>query len=29
LMFVLGLWPRLVLDVINATAVRMVEQLTF
>ena len=29
LMFVLGLWPRLVLDVINSTAVRMVEQLKF
>lgn len=29
LMFVLGLWPRLVLDVINPTAVRMVEQLRF
>jgi NADH-quinone oxidoreductase subunit M len=29
LMFVLGLWPRLVLDVINPTVVRMVEQLRF
>lgn len=29
LMFVLGLWPRLVLDVINPTVVRMVEQLGF
>ena len=29
LMLVLGLWPRLVLDVINSTAVRMVEQLKF
>ena len=29
LMFALGLWPRLVLDVINSTAVRMVEQLKF
>ena len=29
LMFVLGLWPRLVLDVINSTAVQMVEQLKF
>ena len=29
LMFVLGVWPRLVLDVINSTAVRMVEQLKF
>jgi NADH-quinone oxidoreductase subunit M len=29
LMFVLGFWPRLVLDVINSTAVRMVEQLKF
>ena len=29
LMFVLGLWPRLVLDVVNSTAVRMVEQLKF
>ncbi|MCW5553269.1 MAG: NADH-quinone oxidoreductase subunit M [Verrucomicrobiae bacterium] len=29
LMFVLGLWPRLVLDVINPTVVRMVEQLNF
>ena len=29
LMFVLGLYPRLVLDVINSTAVRMVEQLKF
>jgi len=29
LMFVLGLWPRLVLDVINPTVVRMVEQLKF
>ncbi len=29
LMFVLGLWPRLMLDVINSTAVRMVEQLKF
>lgn len=29
LMFVLGLWPSLVLDVINSTAVRMVEQLKF
>ena len=29
LMFVLGLWPRLVLDVINPTVVRMVEQLSF
>ncbi len=29
LMFVLGLYPRLVLDVINATAVQMVEQLKF
>jgi len=29
LMFVLGLYPRLVLDVINPTAVQMVEQLKF
>jgi NADH-quinone oxidoreductase subunit M len=29
LMFMLGLWPRVVLDVINSTAVRMVEQLKF
>jgi NADH-quinone oxidoreductase subunit M len=29
LMFVLGLYPRFVLDVINSTAVRMVEQLKF
>jgi NADH-quinone oxidoreductase subunit M len=29
LMFVLGLWPRVVLDVINSTAVRMVERLNF
>jgi NADH-quinone oxidoreductase subunit M len=29
LMFLLGLWPRLVLDVINPTAVQMVEQLKF
>jgi len=29
LMFVLGLWPRLVLDVINPTAVQIVEQLGF
>ena len=29
LMFVLGLWPRLVLDVVNPTVVRMVEQLKF
>lgn len=29
LMFVLGLYPRLVLDVINPTAVQMVEQLRF
>lgn len=29
LMFVLGLYPRLVLDVINATAVQMAEQLKF
>ena len=29
LMFVLGLWPRLVLDVINPTVLRMVEQLRF
>jgi NADH-quinone oxidoreductase subunit M len=29
LMFVLGLYPRLVLDVINPTAVHMVEQLKF
>ncbi|MCU0784673.1 MAG: NADH-quinone oxidoreductase subunit M [Verrucomicrobia bacterium] len=29
LMFVLGLYPRLVLDVINSTAVQMVEQLKF
>lgn len=29
LMFVLGLYPRLVLDVVNATAVRMVERLIF
>ena len=29
LMFVLGLFPRLVLDVINPTAVQMVEQLKF
>jgi NADH-quinone oxidoreductase subunit M len=29
LMFALGLWPRLVLDVVNATAVTMVEQLKF
>jgi NADH-quinone oxidoreductase subunit M len=29
LMFVLGLWPRLVLDVINSTVVQMVEQLKF
>ena len=29
LMFVLGLWPQLVLGVINSTVVRMVEQLKF
>jgi NADH-quinone oxidoreductase subunit M len=29
LMFVLGLYPRLVLDVVNSTAVRLVEQLKF
>jgi len=29
LMFVLGLWPQLVLGVINSTVVRMVEQLRF
>jgi NADH-quinone oxidoreductase subunit M len=29
LMFVLGLYPRLMLDVINSTAVKMVEQLKF
>jgi NADH-quinone oxidoreductase subunit M len=29
LMFVLGLYPRLVLDVVNPTAVQMVEQLKF
>lgn len=29
LMFLLGLWPRLVLDVVNPTVVRMVEQLKF
>jgi NADH:ubiquinone oxidoreductase subunit 4 (subunit M) len=29
LMFVLGVWPRLLLDVINSTAVRMVEHLKF
>jgi NADH-quinone oxidoreductase subunit M len=29
LMFVLGLWPRLVLDVINPTVAQMVEQLKF
>ncbi len=29
LMFVLGLWPRLILDVINPTVVQMVEQLKF
>lgn len=29
LMFVLGLWPRLILDVINPTVVHMVEQLKF
>ena len=29
LMFLLGLWPRLVLDVITSTAVRMVEPLKF
>lgn len=29
LMFVLGLWPRLLLDVINPAAVQMVEQLKF
>lgn len=29
LMFVLGLYPRLVLDVMNSTAVRMMEQLKF
>lgn len=29
LMFLLGLWPRLILDVVNSTAVRMVEQLKF
>ena len=29
LMFVLGLWPRLLLDVTNLTVVRMVEQLKF
>ena len=29
LMFVLGLYPRLVLDVVNPTVVRMVEQLRF
>lgn len=29
LMFALGVWPRLVLDAVNATAVTMVEQLKF
>ena len=29
LMFVLGIWPQLVLGVINSTAVKMVEQLKF
>jgi NADH:ubiquinone oxidoreductase subunit 4 (subunit M) len=29
LMFVLGLYPRLVLDVINPTVVHLVEQLKF
>jgi len=29
LMFVLGLWPQLVLGVINNTVVRMAEQLKF
>jgi NADH-quinone oxidoreductase subunit M len=29
LMFVLGLWPQLVLGVINSTVVRMVEQMNF
>jgi len=29
LMFLLGVWPRLVLDVINPTVLRMVEQLRF
>jgi NADH-quinone oxidoreductase subunit M len=29
LMFLLGLWPRLVLDVVNSTAIQMVEQLKF
>ena len=29
LMFVLGLYPRLVLDVVNSTAVQLVEQLKF
>jgi len=29
LMFVLGVWPRLVLDVVNPTVLKMVEQLKF
>ena len=29
LMFVLGLWPQLVLGVIDATVVKMVQQLNF
>ena len=29
LMFVLGIYPQLVLGVINSTVVQMVEQLTF
>ncbi len=29
LMFVLGLWPQLILSVVNSTAVQMVEQLKF
>ncbi|MDW8310983.1 MAG: hypothetical protein RMK20_16545, partial [Verrucomicrobiales bacterium] len=29
LMFAPGVWPRVVLDVVNATAVGMVEQLKF
>ena len=29
LMFVLGLYPRLILDVINPTVVHLVEQLKF
>ena len=29
LMFVLGLWPQLVLGVVNSTAMQMVQQLRF